>query len=112
MQANNHKHRGPDYMSAKSNDNNSHSKTQDARLELQITDFLMASACDMLERHLAKLPGLKQLRLNRVNGYLCIDYDPNVLEPQAVIAEIASCGFHCELCAYNSFKTAVFIKER
>ncbi len=65
-------------------------------LELAITDYLMASACEMIEHHVSEINGVHSANLNRTSGLLTVGYDPALVNPETIKEQVRQCGFHCE----------------
>lgn len=84
--------------------NHSNMTTQDAhtgsgkaaRLELEITNYFMGSACPHIEQHVTATPGVQSVSLNRTTGIIQVDYDPAQAMPEAIIEAVKHCGFICQ----------------
>lgn len=64
-------------------------------VKLQVTDYLMGSACDMVEHHVKALDGVHSAQLNRVSGQLLVGFDPHKITSEGIRAQVRQCGFHC-----------------
>ncbi|MCG3212533.1 MAG: Copper-exporting P-type ATPase [Anaerolineae bacterium] len=67
-----------------------------AMLELQITNYMMASACPHVEHHLGQTPGVHHAALNRTSGVIEVGYNPVQTSPDAIIEAVKQCGFVCQ----------------
>jgi cation transport ATPase len=73
-----------------------HSSGDHASLELQITNYLMGSACPHVEHHVSATSDVHHVSLNRVSGILDVGYDPAQVTPDTIIEAVKHCGFICQ----------------
>ncbi len=66
-----------------------------AVLELEITNYFMGSACPNIEEHVAASSGVQGVTLNRTSGIIQVAYAPDQVTPDTIIEAVKHCGFHC-----------------
>ncbi len=66
------------------------------KLELEITDYLMASACPNIEAHVSAVSGVHHIALNRTTGIIQVDYNAKQTTPETIIQAVKHCGFICQ----------------
>ncbi|MFQ5614636.1 MAG: heavy metal translocating P-type ATPase, partial [Anaerolineae bacterium] len=76
-------------------DHHPHPPGQPARLELAVTNYLMASACPHVEGQVSATAGVHSAALDRTTGVLEVEYDPEQASPEAIIEAVKHCGFSC-----------------
>ena len=67
-----------------------------ARLELEITNYFMGSACPHIEEHVGATPGVHSVCLDRTSGIIEVEYDPGQATPDVIIEAVKHCGFFCQ----------------
>jgi Cu2+-exporting ATPase len=72
-----------------------HPSGEPTRLELEITNYFMGSACSSVERHVGATSGVQSVILNRTTGIIDVAYDPDQITPEAIIDAVKHCGFIC-----------------
>jgi P-type Cu2+ transporter len=66
-----------------------------AALELEITNYFMGSACPNVEEHVAATSGVHGVTLDRTSGIIQVSYAPDQVTPDTIIEAVEHCGFNC-----------------
>ena len=76
---------------------------QPSVLEVQLRDLYNGTECAGLEAHLAKLPGVGGVHLDRTTGMAHLSYDPTVTTSQNLEATLRRDGYKCDCraCEYS-----------
>lgn len=79
------------------------SLTPQAVLEVRLRDLYNGTECAGLEAHLAKLPGVGGVHLDRTTGTAHLSYDPAVTTRQTLEATLRRDGYQCDCraCEYS-----------
>ena len=72
------------------------SSTPQAVLEVRLRDLYNGTECAGLEAHLAKLPGVSGVHLDRTAGMAHLSYDPTITTPQNLEATLQRDGYKCD----------------
>jgi len=67
-----------------------------AVLEVRLRDLYNGTECAGLEAHLAKLPGVKSVHLDRTTSVAHLSYDPAATTPQALQSTLQRDGYKCD----------------
>lgn len=67
-----------------------------ARLELEITNYFMGSACPNIEEHVGATAGVHSVCLHRTTGIIEVAYDAGQVTPDIIIEAVKHCGFICQ----------------
>ncbi|WP_413438214.1 heavy metal translocating P-type ATPase [Sulfuriferula sp. GW1] len=62
---------------------------------IDVRDLLSPLSARGVEKQLAKVPGVKQVEVNRVSGSATVLYDETVADLNTIKAEVRECGHHC-----------------
>jgi Cu2+-exporting ATPase len=67
-----------------------------AKLELEITNYFMGSACPNIEHHVTATEGVSSVALSRTTGVIEVSYEPSRVTPATIIDAVKHCGFICQ----------------